>query len=181
MFLKLEGPAEGSAAFEAFEIAQHLGGPSGPANAEPMVDAATGQALHSDALAHRLAAFGVGDVPITVHGLLIPHGMGGQPDPFLTWSQEGTFPLGLSPGALATAVYALARKELATYPAGETPPVLWVTAIEIGTPKWIIRYRDTVTGRLVKRETWERSRRARRAHGSTGTGRYVRVRLQVSR
>lgn len=168
-----------------WEVMRHIGSANRPATAPPFV--MDGAPVEGSALATRLRNLGYGPHPVTVSGVLVPHGMGGIENAYTPWSQSGEITLTISPQELGDLVYALCRQEIASFPKDETPGQLYVTSIEIGVageepeePETL--YIDRMTGDFVSRDTWERSRRAIRAHAKRKgvrprTGRYVRVKV----
>lgn len=187
MRLVLVVPPGQSERVVGFNVARHLGRPGQPADAAPFVEGASKRALSDSALGARLSQFGVGEITLRVSGTYIPRGRESDPEAELPWSEEGTVQLGLDLSGLASAIHVLQRKFLATFPPGETPPIIFVSRIELENApereEYRVRFRDRQTGRLVSRATWERSRRSIRARAGKSRkrapGRYVRERYKV--
>lgn len=166
-----------------------------------------GEPMAGPELANHLRRLGVGPVTVTVRGRYQPAEQA-QVEDLPEWVQHTTVAGGLDPAGLGRLTHALARrfrdKEKARIQHRDTPPEVYLLGIEIesaapgkraaykmrkerikrtGTVESVprretVRYRDSRTGKLVSKATWERSRRAIRARTPKGKrakpGRYVR-------
>ena len=167
---------------------EHLKGTAGDAYLSQ------GKPLAGEQLDLALAREGYGLHPVRVSGQFSQAGN----KETIPWQMDTVLAGQLNSDELARAIHAATRQFIEPYGRGNTPPEVYVTGIQIGTPgfeptppkrrkgKRYAAYLDTKTGEYVPRDKYLRSRRSmrgvatRKGLARPRKGRYVRVLLDYN-
>ena len=168
----------------AFSIGEHLAG-----TRSWFADEDTGRRLAGARLSRELAAFRFVPTDVEVSGKMRTVTM--RQDRLRGWTRRETVLGPLDSAQLGRIVHAIAREQAKKFGPGNTPPELYVMEIVVQphiprvAPVYETLYIDRLTGAVVERSTWERSRAqlraaARRSGRRPQTGRYIRTRIQTN-